>query len=163
VLVIGGALVFFRVAIPARLGLGLEFIVALVLIALGFANLRPLATDAGVTQPRDTSDARPFAVGVVHGLAGSAGVALLILAVIPDASWAVAYLIVFGLGTIAGMTLVTWIVAAPAIYAAGRVRNLQRGIRLAAGAISLVFGLVLARAIVVEGGLFTSAPAWIPR
>ena len=47
VIVIGGALVAFRIAIPARLGLGLEFAVALVLILLGFSNLRaPAPGDA---------------------------------------------------------------------------------------------------------------------
>ena len=106
---------------------------------------------------------RPFGVGVVHGLAGSTAVALLVLAVIPETAWALAYLVVFGLGTIAGMTIVTWLVAAPAVYAARHVVKFQRGIRLAAGALSLVFGLFLARAIVMDGGLFGAAPSWTPR
>lgn len=166
VLVIGGALVAFRLTIPARVGLGLEFGVAMMLIVLGFANLRP-GTDASAAGAgsaagmRDGS--RPLVVGIVHGLAGSAAVALLVLAAIPDPVWAAAYLVVFGLGTIAGMTVVTWMIAAPVALAAGRVQNLQRGIRLAAGTLSLIVGLVLARAIVVDGGLFRAAPSWTPR
>src|SRR5207245_4384015 len=54
---------------------------------------------------------RPLIVGVVHGLAGSAAVALLILASIRNSSWAIAYLLVFGLGTIAGMMLITMSIA----------------------------------------------------
>jgi hypothetical protein len=161
-LIIGGALVLFRVAIPPRLGLGLEFGVALMLIVLGFSNLRTNAAEP-VEKETARDGIRPFVVGVVHGLAGSAAVALLVLAVIPEPVWAIAYLIVFGLGTVAGMTVVTWMIAAPTIYAAGRVKNLQRGIRLAAGAISLAFGIILAHAIVVEGGLFRTTPAWSPR
>jgi high-affinity nickel permease len=42
---------------------------------------------------------RPFVVGLVHGLAGSAAVALLVLATLHDARWAVAYLFLFGVGT----------------------------------------------------------------
>jgi hypothetical protein len=162
VLVIGGALVLFRIAIPPRLGLGLEFGVALMLIVLGFSNLR---SDAAVPDNAEKTGTtvRPLIVGVVHGLAGSAAIAILVLAAIADPAWAVGYLVLFGLGTVAGMTVVTWMIAAPAIYAAGRVKNLQRGMRLAAGAISLIFGLVLAREIVVDGGLFGAAPSWTAR
>jgi hypothetical protein len=165
-LVIGGALVVFRVALPPRVGLGLEFSVALMLIVLGFTNLRSgTARDlAPEHAPRTKfSPIRPLVIGIVHGLAGSAAVALLVLTAIPQPAWAIAYLLVFGAGTIAGMTIVTWMIAAPAIYAATRVQNLQRGIRLAAGALSLVFGLILAREIVMEGGLFSAMPNWSAR
>ena len=50
---------------------------------------------------------RPLLVGVVHGLAGSAAVALLALTTIRDSRWAIAYLLLFGVGTIAGMMLIT--------------------------------------------------------
>jgi high-affinity nickel-transport protein len=49
---------------------------------------------------------RPLVVGVVHGLAGSAAVALLVLATIGNNAWSVLYLLFFGVGTIAGMMLV---------------------------------------------------------
>jgi hypothetical protein len=45
---------------------------------------------------------RPIAVGIVHGLAGSAAVAPLVLTTIRVPSWAVAYLLIFGIGTVAG-------------------------------------------------------------
>jgi high-affinity nickel-transport protein len=170
VLVIGGAIVVFRIAVPPRVGLGLEFAVAIVLILLGFANLRPVSeasVHAGEAKRASRADGwRPLVVGIVHGLAGSAAIALLVLAVIPETVWALGYLVVFGLGTIAGMTVVTWLVAAPAVYAmksAAKVVRFQRGIRVAAGAISLVFGLALARAIVVNGGLFSDQPSWTPK
>lgn len=166
VIAIGGALIAFRVVVPPRVGLGLEFGVALMLIVLGFANLRPANgenDDAGRHTLDGPASWRPLVVGVVHGLAGSAAVALVVLAIIPQPLWAMAYLLVFCVGTIAGMIVVTWMVAAPAIFAARHVPRLQRGIRLAAGALSLVFGLVLAREIVVDGGLFSAAPSWTPR
>ncbi len=163
--VIGGAIVAFRLVIPPRLGLGLEFGVAMMLIILGFNNLRP----AGERPPHEHlhlvafNGLRPLIVGIVHGLAGSAAVALLVLATIRETAWAIAYLAVFGVGTIAGMVLVTVLLAAPAMYASARVVRLQWGIRLAAGTLSLLFGLFLAREIVVTNGLFSAVPLWTPK
>lgn len=154
-LVVGGAIVAFRLVIPPRIGLGLEFGVALMLIALGFSNLR-----ARDDAPR--AAVRPFLVGLVHGLAGSAAVALLVLATIRGTFEALVYLFVFGLGTIAGMMAVTMLLAAPALYAGARVTRFQSGIRLAAGALSITFGLLLARELIVDGGLFSAMPTWDP-
>lgn len=156
--VVGGAIVTFRLVIPPRVGLGLEFGVALMLILLGFANLR-----ARDDAPTERTAARPLLVGLVHGLAGSAAVALLVLATIRGTFEALAYLLVFGLGTIGGMIVVTVLLAAPAMYAGARVVRLQRGIRLAAGALSIAFGVLLARELIVEGGIFTASPTWAPR
>ena len=56
---------------------------------------------------------RPLIVGIVHGLAGSAAVALLVLTTIRDPRWSILYLLVFGLGTIVGMMLITATIAWP--------------------------------------------------
>jgi len=56
---------------------------------------------------------RPLIVGIVHGLAGSAAVALLVLTTIRHPSWAIGYLLIFGLGTVAGMMLITAVIALP--------------------------------------------------
>ena len=154
-LVVGGAIVAFRLVIPSRIGLGLEFGVALMLVGLGFTNLR-----ARDDAPRAT--VRPFLVGLVHGLAGSAAVSLLVLATIRGTFEALVYLFVFGLGTIIGMMTVTMLLAAPALYAGARVTRFQSGIRLAAGALSIAFGLLLARELIVDGALFSAVPTWDP-
>src|SRR5207244_10918938 len=68
--------------------------------------------------------ARPLVVGVVHGLAGSAAVALLVLTVIGNTVWSILYLLVFGLGTIAGMMLINGGIAWPSAYAGARFGRL---------------------------------------
>lgn len=156
-LLVGGAIVAFRLVIPPRVGLGLEFGVAIMLIGLGYANLRAPSAPA-----RDYSAARPILIGTVHGLAGSAAVALLVLATIRDTLPALAYLLVFGIGTIIGMVAVTVLLAAPAMYAGSRVARLQGGIRMAAGALSIAFGVLLAHGLIVDGGLFSAVPTWDP-
>jgi high-affinity nickel-transport protein len=106
---------------------------------------------------------RPLAVGIVHGLAGSAAVALLVLTTIRDPRWAIAYLLVFGVGTIAGMMLITMILGAPFAYTGRHFTRFNRGLGLASGLVSVVFGLFVTFQIGFVDGLFTANPHWIPR
>jgi ABC-type nickel/cobalt efflux system permease component RcnA len=105
---------------------------------------------------------RPLVVGLVHGLAGSAAVALLVLAAISDPRWAMAYLVLFGIGTIVGMMLITLLVAAPMTYASRRLAHVERHLRVASGVLSLAFGLFLVYHIGFVSGLFTGHPSWTP-
>jgi uncharacterized membrane protein (DUF441 family) len=100
---------------------------------------------------------------VVHGLAGSAAVALLVLTTIRDPRWAVFYLLIFGLGTILGMMLITAAISIPFIFSERGSARLQTGLRVASGLISLGFGLFLAYQIGIGHGLFTGQPQWTPR
>jgi hypothetical protein len=106
---------------------------------------------------------RPLIVGLVHGLAGSAAVALLILTTIQNPKLAIAYLLVFGIGTIAGMMLITGAMVLPFVYADKRFSRISRGLRIASGLISVGFGLFLVYEIGFVNGLFTSHPQWTPR
>ena len=105
---------------------------------------------------------RPLIVGLVHGLAGSAAVALLVLATIRNPKWALLYLLVFGIGTIAGMMLITGALALPLALSSGRFSRLSSGLRIASGLISVGFGLFLVYEIGFVNGLLTSHPRWIP-
>jgi high-affinity nickel-transport protein len=106
--------------------------------------------------------ARPLLVGIVHGLAGSAAVALLVLATITDPEWAVFYLLVFGVGTIAGMMIITAAIAVPMAWGGSRSARLGEGLRIASGLLSLGFGLFLAYRMGVVHGLFSGQPIWTP-
>lgn len=106
---------------------------------------------------------RPLVVGIVHGLAGSAAVALLVLAAIRTPLWSVLYLLIFGLGTIAGMMVITAAIGVPFALGGGQLLRFQRSLRVASGLISLAFGIVVAYQIGIVGGLFTGTPHWTPR
>jgi ABC-type nickel/cobalt efflux system permease component RcnA len=105
---------------------------------------------------------RPLAVGLIHGLAGSAAVALLVLALIKNPWWAMAYLVLFGIGTIAGMMLITAAIGAVLAYASRRSSRVERYLRFASGLLSLGFGLFLAYQIALVDGLITGQPAALP-
>lgn len=105
---------------------------------------------------------RPLMIGIVHGLAGSAAVALLVLAAIRDPRWAVAYLLVFGIGTIAGMMVITMSIASTFRLASGKQVFLRR-LAMASGVLSLGFGIFVAYQIIVVNGLLSAHPQWVPR
>lgn len=161
IVLVGGTIIVLKVqldGIPPRVGLSLEFAVAVMLVVLGLLTL------AGGERRVADSTARPITVGFVHGLAGSAAVATLPqVALIPDPRWAVGYLAVFGAGTIAGMLLVTASLAAPALLAFHRFAGMNRTLRVVSGVMSIAFGLFLAHRIGFVDGLFTATPDWTPR
>lgn len=163
IVLVGGAIILFNVAIPARLGLLMELSVGLMLVVLGVMNV------TGTTKaPKEwllrtqSTVTRPLAVGIVHGLAGSAAVALLVLTTIRTPLWSVAYLLVFGLGTVLGMVLVTTLMAMPFAYSSGQFSTTNRRLQLATGLISIAFGMLMTYKIGYLDGLFTSAPTWTP-
>ena len=161
ILLVGGAIIVLKVrltSIPPRIGLTMEFAVAVMLVVLGILTL------AGNQRRVADSTARPLTVGFVHGLAGSAAVATLPqVALIPNPVWALVYLGVFGAGTIVGMLLITASIAAPSLLAVRRFAGLNDKLRVVSGVASIAFGLFLAHHIGFVNGLFTSAPSWTPQ
>ncbi len=158
---VGGAIIVFNLVVPPRLGLALEFCVAIALVVVGLLNLGRPRAGSGL----ESGDARPparkaFIVGIVHGLAGSAAVALLVLATVRDPLWGMGYLLVFGFGTLVGMALVTTGFALPVATAAQRWGGATRLINVATGVLSVAFGLWMAWQIGFGDGLFLANPKW---
>jgi high-affinity nickel permease len=212
ILAVGAAIILFGLAIPARLGLTMEFCVGLMLILLGALNLTgatkwisqkfspahpPLTgkhahihehnaklhfhrhSHAPESENHAASLAppvlersfaglslyqvlRPLFVGIVHGLAGSAAVALLVLSAIREPKWAVLYLLVFGVGTIAGMMLITSVIALPFSFAGYRFAWLNRTLVTGSGILSLALGVFVCYQIGFVNGLLTAHPNWKP-
>jgi len=113
------------------------------------APARPHAHDgAHHARLEGTLGWRPFAVGVVHGLAGSAALTLLVLAEVMQRGGSralgLSYLLVFGLGSIGGMLLMSALVGLPFALTALRFERVHTPVRLVAGAASVAFGLYYA-------------------
>ena len=84
---------------------------------------------------------KPLFVGVMHGLAGSAALSLLVLTKLPPMSLGLVYLGVFGLGSTAGMVLMSGLIGLPFALSGHRLTGVSNGLQTAAGALSVVFGL----------------------
>jgi high-affinity nickel-transport protein len=182
ILLVGGAIVLLGWVIPPRVGLSMEMSVAVMLIVLGVMNLSSALSRIGqvahkhshlgpVASPGHDHEhervhvrgpLRPLAIGVVHGLAGSAAVALLVLATIKSASMALLYLAIFGAGTVAGMMLLTLAMAVPISALSRRFDNLELGLSRVTGLVSIAFGLFLAYQIGIGDGLLVGTPQWSP-
>ncbi len=168
VLVVGGAIILFGAVIPPRLGLFLEMAVAAMLILLGALNLsggaRRVAHAAHSPAPCSSGATwRPLAIGVVHGLAGSAAIALLVLTTIRKTTWAVVYLAIFGAGTVLGMMILTTAMMLPLAAASRRFGSVERLMQKVTGALSLSCGLFLVYRLGIADGLFFGVPHWTPK
>jgi cytochrome c biogenesis protein CcdA len=87
--------------------------------------------------------AKSLAVGMVHGLAGSAALALLVGQTMPSPAWGVVYIIVFGLGSVLGMALLSGAIAWTLGLGAKRLTQVHRWFNAGAAIVSLAFGLHL--------------------
>ena len=106
---------------------------------------------------------RPLVIGLVHGLAGSAAVALLVLSTIRSPLWAIAYLLVFGIGTIVGMMMMTSAMAIPVAYTGKHFEAAGKYLSPVSGIVSTGFGLFLVYQIGFVDGLFRASVHWTPQ
>lgn len=143
----GLALVAFGVRVPAAFEHVASLAVALLLVALGAATCRRALRAPVPTGTREDvatgGRARATLVGIAHGLAGSAGITLLVLPTLPTPIVAVAYLLLFALGTVAGMAAISALLAVPLRGDAPGRAHVLRVLEAVAGVVSLVLGLVL--------------------
>jgi high-affinity nickel-transport protein len=136
ILLAGGAIVAFRIAVPPSAGIALELLVAALLILLGARNLWPARRSD--SSPRAL---HPAVVGGIHGLAGSAAVTLLVVPAIRSPLLAIVYLAVFGAGTTLGMVLVISAMATPLGFARSRFGWSERQLAVPFGVFSICAGV----------------------
>ncbi len=97
---------------------------------------------------------KSYFIGTVHGLAGSAALTLLVLTSIDSPLAGMGYILLFGLGSVLSMGIVTIFISFPFVFSAGRLPNLNRYIQLGVGAFSIIFGGLLMYRIGFVDGLF---------
>ncbi len=175
---VGLAVILFKVSIPDRVALGMEFAVGAVLVILGVSVVKSYygrhvhahphwhggdrhshfhAHAGGLAHDHDHATSQPrqwLLVGMVHGLAGSAALMLLVLATIQTAALGLLYILVFGAGSILGMLGVSTLVGLPFVFTVQRSAALHRTLRVAVGGASLLYGVWIMLHVGLSQGLF---------
>jgi ABC-type nickel/cobalt efflux system permease component RcnA len=169
-LLAGTFVIALKFQISPRLALWMEFIVALMLILLGTRSLLKSVRDYKVHFHRHSHDgsehihvhihrpaeqyghrhrhliklgARPFFIGLVHGIAGSGALTMLVLATIPSALAGLVYVAVFGLGSIGGMFLMSALISLPFVLTRKGFSLFSQALQMMVGLFSLTFGVFL--------------------
>lgn len=176
---VGLVVLLLRVSIPKQTAQVLELGVAAMLVVLGAAVLLKVVRERGVTihthehshdgesphahvhlHSKQSHNHRhylfrlgrkPFLVGMVHGMAGGAALTLMVLATIPSVALGLLYILLFGIGSVGGMLLMSALISLPFIVTARRFSTLNTLVRVVAGVASVGFGLVLGWELI--GGL----------
>lgn len=160
---VGLLVIFLKLQISESVEAKLEACVGLMLVILGINALRKLFKADKVHVHKHEHDGHPHVhvhthshrqheeshhrlsprsviVGMVHGLAGSAALMLLVVPTIKSQAVALLYILIFGIGSIGGMMAMSFLIGLPFHFTAGRFAFMNRGIRLIAGLFSLGLG-----------------------
>lgn len=175
---VGLAVILFKARIPERLALSMEFAVGVVLVTLGASVVKGYlagrvhahahehggeihlhfhahAASEGHDHQHPLPDyRRSLLVGMVHGLAGSAALMLLVLATIRSPAVGLLYILVFGGGSILGMLGISSLLGLPFILTAERFARLHQKIRIATGVVSIAYGAWIMAQVGMGEGLF---------
>jgi len=169
-LVVGLGVIALKLNLTERLAAWMEFAVAVMLVGLGVKGVAtalrgwklhahkhqhggPPHLHLHVHKPGEAEDhqhrhilglgTKPFLVGMVHGLAGSAALMILVVATIPSAIAGLIYIAVFGVGSVGGMLLMSSVISLPFLLTGGRLSVVGRVLQMLVGMFSVGFGIYL--------------------
>ncbi|GBC83225.1 hypothetical protein HRbin10_02369 [bacterium HR10] len=169
----------FKLVIPERLAAGFELAVGAMLVVLGGQILWRVARDRLHIHAHEHEgerhihlhshrhgpdhhhahgrryERRSLVVGMVHGLAGSAPLTVLVLSSMRSLAQGLLYLVMFGIGSIAGMVLISTLIGSPFAYTAWRFERANHVLRVLAGLASLGIGLAIIYEMGFRSGLWS--------
>ncbi len=172
--VVVGAIMLFGLQLPRRLWPAADFLVGLLLIGLGASvlvrymrgrwhlhvhahdggphlHLHSHAHDASHAHAHPQGDARrSLGFGLLHGLAGSAAILVLLVAAAPTRTAQLTYFLAFAAGTMLGMLLVSFSLAGLVRLASGRGARWATVLHLGSATVSVVVGVLLAARVAGE-------------
>ena len=171
VLLVGLLVFVFSLRIPDPIFDGFEMGVGAMLVVLGISvYLRRGAIRSGHSHPH-THDSRivhshphthdgghvhnhhSYLIGCLHGLAGSGALVALGVSALADIGLVLYFLLIFGLGSVAGMILASGAFSIPLVLAGGMAR-MGRIIRVAVGVVSVAIGIDIIYGLLAGGGFF---------
>lgn len=170
---VGTLVIFLKLQISETIEARLEAIVGGMLVLLGLNALRKIFTAKEIHAHTHTHGGhahthihlhkdekekshhrfspRSVVIGMVHGLAGSAGLMLLVVPTISSPVVALSYILVFGVGSIAGMMMMSFLIGLPFHFTVNKFAFLNKGIRFCAGVFSFGLGAFIIYEKLLQG------------
>ena len=158
-LLTGLLVLLLKINIPPEISLFLEMTVGVMLVFLGFKSVFAREKSGhthfhlhGKSHHAHSHDhnlshhhshRRSFWIGIIHGLAGSGALMILVLSTIKSVSGGIYYILLFGLGSIAAMGAITVLLSLPFMFSAARFPKLKKIMNVTTGLISVVFGVII--------------------
>jgi sulfite exporter TauE/SafE len=178
---VGLAVLLLAVSIPAKLALSMEFGVGIMLVVLGLSvvksardnrflnaflafstkHMHPHAHGNTIhTHPHSHDEHhehshRSILVGMVHGMAGSGALMLLVLSTVDSVGSGLAYITLFGVGSIVGMLAISTVIGLPFVFTARKFARVNQYIRIVAAFVSMGIGMNLMYEIAMVEQLFS--------
>ena len=164
----GLAVLLLAVNIPAKLALSLEFGVGIMLIILGLSVIRSARRNAVIDSffnmfstkhmhphvhgnkihvhphghnEEHTHSHKSVIVGMVHGMAGSGALMLAVLSTVDSVVNGLAYIALFGIGSIVGMLAISTAIGLPFVFTAKRFSRINKYIGIVAALVSIGLGI----------------------
>ncbi len=172
-LILIGLLVYvLSINIPEVFFSGSEFLVGIMLIFLAFTTLSNKKLfkikhmhshthkDGTIhTHPHDhngdhTHGHKSYLIGCIHGLAGSGALLVVIAGSLNNIQDVLSFILIFGLGSVIGMTLVSSLIGIP-FALSNKTFSLEKILRYVAGSVSFLIGISIIYEIVYVGKLFS--------
>lgn len=167
---VGIAVLLFKVAIPAEIALWFEFLVGVMLTFLGLRLIiltRKVLHTHAHAHGKDKHDHphfhsaskhqhqhhKSFLIGTIHGLAGSGVLVILVLSTVRSVVDGLLYILIFGIGSIAGMSLMSIFIGIPFIYSSHKFPVVEKYLKILAGTLGILIGILIMYRIGVGEGL----------
>ncbi len=151
-LIVGLFVLFLSLSIPEYIASRLEGIVGMMLIMLGIQSITnsshghnhlTIPNLENTNQTAKRLHKKSFLIGMVHGLAGSGGLMILVLSLIHSVWEGVLYILLFGIGSIISMSAMSLLIGIPLSKSMRVFKKTERYIRIIAGVISILFGIFI--------------------
>ncbi len=139
--IVGMIVILMKGEIPEAWAIGMEFLVGVMLVYLGFKSVLMLTKHSeSHTKNRNSPLFKSTAIGFVHGLAGSAAMVLLTMSSVTTIGEGALYMLVFGAGTVIGMLGFTTIIGIPFVLSKNKVK-INNNLTRFTGVVSMLFGV----------------------
>ncbi|OGG03661.1 hypothetical protein A2W14_04060 [Candidatus Gottesmanbacteria bacterium RBG_16_37_8] len=168
----GFTVLLFKISIPVKAGLFLELLVGVMLIILGVLTLIKKRGSYHAHEhkhghnihahfheehefKKSHSHKKSYTIGIVHGLAGSGALMLLVLSTVKSTVQGLYYILIFGIGSIGAMTIISFTLSLPYLLAFKKFPGLIKYVNNLAGILSLIFGMGIIYEILILGNLLS--------